>query len=72
MEAPDPTIRAEQILEDHCPHCSTRTVQVIGGIGLTNTDPEGAMHGRACLQCVADGGTCCTIMNLNRWNPPPG
>jgi hypothetical protein len=68
--APDPTISAAQILEDFCPHCEARTVQVIGGTGLTNANPEGEPHARGCLQCIADGGTCCSIQSLNRHSTP--
>ncbi len=71
MPQPAPTIRGTDICEDDCKHCAAVTVQVIGGAGLIFSDEEGAKQGRACLQCIADGGTCCSLASLSRYLTHP-
>lgn len=69
---PEPTIRLGivaitasnlgQVVQEHCPHCNADTVQV---------HKPGRMLGvfqDTCLQCIADGGTCCSIARFNRWS----
>lgn len=48
------TITKKCIVIRQCEHCVAKTVQV----GKT---------GNTCLQCIADGGGCCTIKQYNRW-----
>lgn len=55
---PIPTITSASITTATCQHCGAQTVQVMGGTGST---------AGACLQCIADGGTCCSLAPLNRW-----
>lgn len=52
--APSPTITLDLFLVRTCPHCQADTVHV-GAAGWT------------CLQCIADGGTCCSLTAYNRW-----
>jgi hypothetical protein len=52
---PSPTITLPMLQEADCPHCQARTVHVVDG------------EKRACLQCVADGGSCCSLKPWNRW-----
>lgn len=71
--SPAPTILPDQIIQAQCAHCGptdTGTMQVVGGQGLPpidgeSTDPTQALN-RACLQCIADGGNCCSLAPLNR------
>lgn len=69
---PEPTIKISDIVAMRCDHCQADTVQVIGGAGLSSVI-EGAESppSRACLQCIADGGGCCTLKPLNRWPSEP-
>lgn len=53
-ETPAPTIRAADVVERDCPHCQAITAQV----GVENA---------TCLQCIADGGTCCSLAAFSRW-----
>jgi hypothetical protein len=62
---PEPTIKTEDVVLAVCEHCQAETVQVIGGSGLAHVD-EGGVLDLACLQCIADGGTCCSLSPLNR------
>ena len=48
------TITKKDIVVRHCDHCGTKTVQV-------------GKEGNTCLQCIADGGGCCSIRSYNRW-----
>lgn len=58
-DAPAVTITNQSvILSAPCPHCDAATVQIKGG--------SGTEHG-ACLQCIADGGSCCSLLPLSRW-----
>lgn len=56
---PKPTLRKTWIVYFDCPHCKARTLQVRG----PKEPPPGYW---ACLQCVADGGTCCTLRHYDR------
>lgn len=49
-------ITKREVVARHCDHCGTKTIQ----LGKT---------GNTCLQCIADGGGCCTIVipKYNRW-----
>lgn len=58
----DVTISAEKLVTAHCEHCGTHTIQVQGGSGQA----LGTIAPTACLQCIADGGTCCSLAPLNR------
>lgn len=60
---PEPTISEREIVTAECAHCNDTTVQVEGGHGLENDTGNGS---RACLQCIADGGNCCSLAPLNR------
>lgn len=57
QQTPPPTIAHTHICERFCEHCQTITTQV---------GPEG----NTCLQCIADGGTCCSLSTFNRWLNP--
>jgi hypothetical protein len=57
VETPSPRVTAADIEDRHCEHCQARTPQVKG-------------EADTCLQCIADGGTCCSLDRLNRWEPP--
>lgn len=50
------TISKKDIVARPCPHCGTKTIQL-------------GQEGNTCLQCIADGGGCCTIAipKYNRW-----
>lgn len=63
---PKPTIEISMLVEDGCPHCGAKTVQVTGGAGIVVSADEGTSFGRACLQCIADGGECCSLRSLDR------
>lgn len=52
------TITKDSIVMRQCPHCQTETAQV-------------GTEGNTCLQCIADGGTCCSLAQYNRWVVPP-
>ena len=62
MDDPKPTVAFSAVQVLQCPHCEIPTVQVAGGSGIGEGIGE-----RACLQCIADGGTCCSLAPLNRW-----
>lgn len=66
-ENPEPTISLEEVVVRACPHCDASTVQVEGGSGIPADDDEKPT--RACLQCIADGGTCCSLAPLDRRRP---
>jgi hypothetical protein len=48
------TITKKDVVVRHCEHCNAKTVQL-------------GKEGNTCLQCIADGGGCCTIKVFNRW-----
>lgn len=58
----EPTISEREIVTAECDHCRETTVQVLGGTGVRN----GGSSEAACLQCIADGGNCCSLAPLNR------
>jgi hypothetical protein len=60
MATPTPTIKKVQAQLRDCPHCQARTLHVVP----RTTDPG---KPAVCLQCVADGGTCCSLAAYNRW-----
>lgn len=60
---PEPTIVIEDCFTARCGHCQADTVQVVGGTGQST--PTG-QETSACLQCIADGGNCCSLAPLNR------
>ena len=53
------TITKKDIVIRFCDHCGAKTVQ------LSKT-------GNTCLQCIADGGGCCSIKQYNRWQDATG
>lgn len=53
------TITKRDIVARHCEHCGTKTIQI-------------GKDGNTCLQCIADGGGCCTIKMFNRWQDETG
>ena len=53
------TIHKSDIVARHCDHCGTKTMQL-------------GNEGNTCLQCIADGGGCCTIKLYNRWQDETG
>lgn len=65
-EIPGPTIGIDDVTIGDCGHCHSKTVQVMGGKGLIQTE-EGRTTELACLQCIADGGNCCSLSPLNRY-----
>lgn len=52
------TIQKYDVVVRECVHCGEETVQV-GTEGFT------------CLQCIADGGTCCSLRPFDRHAPNP-
>jgi len=68
---PPPTIKIEKVAEADCPHCGAKTVQVAGGSGISHPTFPGVLTrgfvNAACLQCIADGGNCCSLAPLNRY-----
>lgn len=68
IASPTPTIRLTDVVHQSCDHCQAPTVQIVGGTGLFDSSISRAT---ACLQCIADGGTCCSLASLNRWKPTP-
>ena len=48
------TITQADIVARPCEHCGATTMQV-------------GNEGNTCLQCIADGGGCCSIAQYNRW-----
>jgi hypothetical protein len=54
---PPVTIDQLHACDRWCPHCQAVTCQI---------GPEG----NTCLQCVADGGTCCSLSVFSRWKTP--
>jgi hypothetical protein len=57
---PKPTLRKAWTVLAPCDHCQARTLQVRG----PKAPPAGM---GSCLQCLADGGTCCTLRHYTRW-----
>lgn len=53
------TITIKSIVARHCDHCGTITIQI-------------GQDGNTCLQCIADGGGCCSIKQYNRWEDETG
>jgi hypothetical protein len=53
------TITKKDIVARQCDHCGTKTMQV-------------GKEGNTCLQCIADGGGCCSIKLYNRWQDADG
>lgn len=51
---PEPRIKAADVEDRYCDHCQAVTPQLRG-------------EANACLQCIADGGTCCSLSRFNRW-----
>lgn len=51
-------VKVSHVRRAPCPHCGTVTVQVHRVVGVFEN---------ACLQCIADGGTCCSLRAYNRW-----
>ena len=68
---PAPTVAYAAVAVAHCEHCEADTVQVRGGSGLRHPTFPGVLTrgfvDAACLQCIADGGSCCSLKPLNRW-----
>lgn len=54
MLTPKPLIHSVDLEDRDCPHCQALTPQVKG-------------ESDTCLQCIADGGTCCSLGRFNRW-----
>ncbi len=52
------TVRVWHVLYRHCDHCDERTAHV-------------GIEGYTCLQCIADGGTCCSLRQFDRHVPNP-
>jgi hypothetical protein len=52
------TIELADVVMRACPHCGEDTAQV-------------GREGLHCLQCVADGGTCCSLRAFDRWAASP-
>lgn len=48
------TIHKQDVVARHCDHCGGKTLQL-------------GKDGNTCLQCIADGGGCCTIKTYTRW-----
>ncbi len=55
MADPAPTLKVTRFKRLHCTHCNATTVQYDGD------------KGRQCMQCIADGGTCCSLRAYSRW-----
>jgi hypothetical protein len=78
MEIPKLTIRLSHVKRRWCPHCGDVTVQVGPKPELWPSGPDdvvagnGAYQQGTCLQCIADGGTCCSLARYNRWLAPKG
>lgn len=53
------TISKKDLVARHCKHCGTKTIQL-------------GKDGNTCLQCIADGGGCCSIASYNRWQDVDG
>lgn len=53
------TITKKDVVIRQCEHCAAKTVQL-------------GKSGNTCLQCIADGGGCCTIKLYNRWQDETG
>ena len=51
-------LKMGHIVRARCPHCGTVTPQARRKRGEFMD---------ACLQCIADGGTCCSLSDFNRW-----
>lgn len=78
---PAATISLEDLRESFCPHCLVDTVQVGPApegwpvsaedfdeiLKATGVEPEDYAVRGSCLQCIADGGSCCSLKHLNRW-----
>ena len=69
---PGVTIYTTDAYKGDCPHCGTRTTLLRGGSGVP-TPPAKQISSRptktsACLQCIADGGNCCSLAPLSRWD----
>lgn len=47
-------ITKKDLVVRRCEHCGANTVQL-------------GKSGNTCLQCIADGGGCCSIKDYNRW-----
>lgn len=62
--APAPIITLDRVILGQCSHCDAQTVQVVGGSGVQLANGQAA-----CLQCLADGGGCCSLRPLDRRNP---
>lgn len=61
---PEPRLHLGRCQVRHCSHCMAMTVQVLDDTG--RAPAESTARG-TCLQCIADGGTCCTLAAYNRW-----
>ena len=57
---PPRTIFKGRMIFAHCTHCDTKTIQYERP--AANPFEQGS-----CLQCIADGGTCCSLSPWNRW-----
>lgn len=65
---PKPTLRKTWAVLAWCEHCAAKTLQIKSPV-QPGPDPNRVGGGQfgTCLQCIADGGTCCTLRHLNRW-----
>lgn len=65
------TITLDNLVEQSCPHCQTATVQVSKETAAVMvpvpTEGDQAFVNQHCLQCIADGGTCCNLKDFTRY-----
>lgn len=62
---PDPTIVMDMVHVEECPHCESETVMV--GDPTPYKVKGKVMDDFHCLQCIADGGDCCSLSEFNRF-----
>lgn len=55
MSLANVTIQKADIVARLCSHCGAKTMQI-------------GKSGNTCLQCIADGGGCCSLKAYDRWH----